>query len=159
VIRCTRAEECNWDSDGDDLARVDLHPDEHRVILDEVALLGHFVGDEAGKAEAERVGLATRPLEVLPGRVGNEALDDVAGLLGDEGLVQQREGHAVGEGPTQQGVVLAGQDLYVDGDVGALAGPVAVQEQGSLQGYEESRGYIDAKVADTKDSIELLVTP
>lgn len=97
-----------------------------------MTLLGHLVGDEARKAKAQGVGLAARPLEVLPGRIGYEALDDVAGLLGDHGLVEDGEGDAVGEGPAQQGVVLARQDLYVDGDVGALAGAVAVQEERGL---------------------------
>ena len=98
-----------------------------------MTLLDHFVGDEAWKAKAKGVGLAARPLEVLPGRVGYEALDDVAGLLGEERLVEECERDAVGEGPTQQRVVLARQDLYVDRDVRALAGAVAVQEQRGLE--------------------------
>lgn len=59
---------------------IDAHLDEEHVVFDKVALLEHLVRHEAREAEAERVRLARRPLEILPRRVRNEALDDVARL-------------------------------------------------------------------------------
>ena len=52
--------------------------------------------------------------------------------LGRGRLVVQRERHRVRERPAQQRVVLAGQDLYVDGEMGALAGTVTIQKQRRL---------------------------
>lgn len=101
-------------SDCNDLALVHGDLDEERVVPHVVALLEHLVRHEPREAEPEGVGLAAGPLEVLPGRVGHKALHDVARLLRDGRLVEQREGHCVREGPRQQRVVLPGQELDVD---------------------------------------------
>ena len=120
-------------SDGDVPPRVDADLDEEGVVLDVLALLEQFVRHELGEAEAELVDLPARPLEVGPVGVGDEALDDVARPPPVLGLVQQREAHRVLERPLEDGVVLAGQDLDVDGHVGTLAAAVPVEEQGRLQ--------------------------
>lgn len=91
-----------------------------------MTLLGHFMGDKSWKTKAKRVGFATRSLKVLPGRVGYEALDDVAGFLGYERLIEESEGHAVREGPAEKCVVLAGKNFDVDRDVSAFTGAVAI---------------------------------
>lgn len=95
--------------------------------------------DELGVAEAQgalvqRVAAAAGLLEVLPVGVGVEGLGDVLGF-GERrvALVQDGESHLVGEGPLQQVVVLAGQHADVDGEVGALAAAVAVEEGRHLQ--------------------------
>ena len=120
-------------SDGDISPGVDADLDEEGVVPDVLALLEELVGHELGEAEAELVDLPAGALEVGPVGVGDEALDDVAGAPPVLGLVEQREADGVLEGPLQDGVVLAGQDLDVDGHVGALAAAVPVQEEGRLQ--------------------------
>ena len=72
------------------------------------------------------------PPEVWPAGVRDEGLDDVAGGPPVLGLVQQGEGDGVAEGPPQDGVELAREDLDVGREVAALAGAVAVEEQGGL---------------------------
>ena len=113
--------------------------EEDGVVADVVPLLDLFVGDELGVAEAQgalvqRVARAAGLLEVLPVGVRVEGLGDVL-RLGQRrvALVQDGEGHLVGEGPLQQVVVLAGQHADVDGQVRALAAAVAVEERRHLQ--------------------------
>ncbi len=72
------------------------------------------------------------PPEVWPAGVRDEGLHDVAGGPPVLGLVQQGEGDGVAEGPPQDGVELAREDLDVGREVAALAGAVAVEEQGGL---------------------------
>lgn len=95
--------------------------------------------DELGVAEAQgalvqRVAAAAGLLEVLPVGVGIEGLGDVLGF-GKRwvALVHDGESHLVGEWPLQQAVVLSGQHADVDGEVGALAAAVAVEEGRHLQ--------------------------
>ena len=95
--------------------------------------------DELGVAEAQgalvqRVAAAAGLLEVLPVGVGVEGLGDVLGF-GKRwvALVHDGESHLVGEWPLQQAVVLSGQHADVDGEVGALAAAVAVEEGRHLQ--------------------------
>ncbi len=95
--------------------------------------------DELGVAEAQgalvqRVAAAAGLLEVLPVGVGVEGLGDVLGFGKRRvALVQDGESHLVGEGPLQQAVVLSGQHADVDGEVGALAAAVTIQEGRHLQ--------------------------
>lgn len=86
------------------------------------------MGHEAREAEAERIRLAARPLKVLPGRIRYEALHDVARLLRDDRLIEHGKRHTVRERPSQERIVLAGQDLDVYRDVAALAGAIPIQE-------------------------------
>lgn len=95
--------------------------------------------DELGVAETQRalvqrVPAAARFLEVLPVGIRVEGLRDML-RFGQRrvALVQNGEGHLVGEGPFQQVVVLAGQHADVDGQMRALSAAVAVQECGHLQ--------------------------
>lgn len=113
--------------------------DEDAVVSDVVPLLDLLVRDELGVAEAQgalvqRVAAAAGLLEVLPVGVRVEGLRDVLGF-GERrvALVQDGESHLVGEGPLQQVVVLSRQHADVDGEVGALAAAVAVQEGRHLQ--------------------------
>ncbi|KAH1000202.1 hypothetical protein HUJ04_000122 [Dendroctonus ponderosae] len=101
-------------SNGHDLAGVDFDANEEDVVAQKVAPPEGVVRHELGEAEAERVGLFARPLEVLPGGVRDEALDNVASFLRGAALVEQRERDGVRERPAQQRVVLAGQDFDVD---------------------------------------------
>lgn len=95
--------------------------------------------DELGVAEAQgalvqRVAAAAGLLEVLPVGVGVEGLGDVLGFGKRRvALVHDGESHLVGEGPLQQAVVFSGQHADVDGEVGALAAAVAVEEGRHLQ--------------------------
>lgn len=95
--------------------------------------------DELGVAEAQgalvqRVAAAAGLLEVLPVGVGVEGLGDVLGFGKRRvALVHDGESHLVGEGPLQQAVVLSRQHADVDGEVGALAAAVTVQEGRHLQ--------------------------
>lgn len=113
--------------------------DEDAVVSDVVPLLDLLVRDELGVAKAQgalvqRVAAAAGLLEVLPVGVGVEGLGDVLGFGQRRvALVQDGESHLVGEGPLQQVVVLAGQHADVDGEVGALAAAVAVEEGRHLQ--------------------------
>ncbi len=66
--------------DGHVFGRIDADFKKENVVLDKVTLLEHFVRDEARESESESVGLARRPLKVLPRRIGNETLDDVTRL-------------------------------------------------------------------------------
>ncbi len=71
----------NWNQlDGHVFGRIDADFEKENVVLDKVTLLEHFVRDEARESESESVGLARRPLKVLPRRIGNETLDDVTRL-------------------------------------------------------------------------------
>lgn len=95
--------------------------------------------DEFGIAKAQgalvqRVAAAAGLLEVLPVGVRVEGLGDVLGF-GKRwvALVQDGERHLVGEGPLEQVVVLSRQNADVDGEVGALAAAVTVQEGRHLQ--------------------------
>lgn len=113
--------------------------DEDAVVSDVVPLLDFLVRDELGVAEAQgalvqRVAAAAGLLEVLPVGVRVEGLCDVL-RFGERrvALVQDGERHLVGEGPLQQVVVLSRQDADVDGEVGALAAAVAVQEGRHLE--------------------------
>lgn len=90
--------------------------------------------DELGVAEAQgalvqRVAAAAGLLEVLPVGVGVERLGDVLGF-GKRwvALVKNGESHLVGEGPLQQVVVFPREHADVDGEVGAFATAVPVQE-------------------------------
>lgn len=112
---------------------------EDAVVSNVVPLLNLLVRDELGVAEAkgalvQRVAAAAGLLEVLPVGVWVEGLCDVLGF-GERriALVQDGEGHLVGEGPLQQVVVLSRQHPDVDGQVGALAAAVPVQEGRHLQ--------------------------
>lgn len=124
----------------DDFAGVHLDPQEHGVVLDEVPLLEHLVRHEPREAEPQGVRLLAGSLEVLPRRVRYEALDYVARLFRTRRLVEKGERDGVGEGPPQEGVVLAGQDFYVDRYVGVFACPVAVGKQRRL---EEQKTIVD----------------
>lgn len=113
--------------------------DEDAVVSYVVSLLDLLVGDELRVAEAQgalvqRVPGAAGLLEVLPVGIRVERFSDVLGF-GQRGvaLVQEGESHLVGEGPLQQVVVLPGQHPDVDGQVGALAAAVAVEEGRHLQ--------------------------
>lgn len=112
---------------------------EDTVVSNVVPLLNLLVRDELGVTEAkgalvQRVAAAAGLLEVLPVGVWIEGLCDVLGF-GQRwvALVQDGEGHLVGEGPLQQVVVLSRQHPDVDGQVGALAAAVPVQEGRHLQ--------------------------
>lgn len=95
--------------------------------------------DEFGVTKAQgalvqRVAAAAGLLEVLPVGVRVEGLGDVLGFGKRRvTLVQDGERHLVGEGPLEQVVILSGQDADVDGEVGALAAAVTVQESRHLQ--------------------------
>lgn len=113
--------------------------DEDAVVSDVVSLLDFLVGDELGVPEAQgalvqRVSGAAGLLKVLPVGVGVEGLCDVLGFGKRRvALVHDGECHLVGEGPLQEVVVLPRQHADVDGQVGAFAAPVAVQESRYLQ--------------------------
>lgn len=113
--------------------------EEDGVVTDVVPLLDLLVRDELGVAETQRalvqrVPAAARFLEVLPVGIRVEGLRDML-RFGQRrvALVQNGEGHLVGEGPFQQVVVLAGKHADVDGQMRALSAAVAVQERGHLQ--------------------------
>lgn len=113
--------------------------DEDAVVADVVPLLDLLVRDKLGVAKAQgalvqRVAAAARLLEVLPVGVGVEGLGDVLGFGKRRiALVQDGESHLVGEGPLQQVVVLSGQHADVNGEVGAFAAAVAIEEGRHLQ--------------------------
>ncbi len=90
------------------------------------------MGDEFWETESKMIRFFGRPLEVCPRRIREEALDDVARVLPEIGLVEEGEADGVFEGPLQDAVVIPGQDLDVDGHVAVLPAAVAVQEEGSL---------------------------
>lgn len=115
-----------------DFTRIHLDSNKHGVVLDEVPLLHHLMGDEAREAETERIWLAARSLEVFPSRIRYEALHDVASLLRDDRLIEHGERHAMRERPSQQRIVFAGQDLDIYRNVTALASAVSIQEDGGL---------------------------
>lgn len=113
--------------------------DEDAVVSDVVPLLDLLMRDELRVAEAQgalvqRVSGAAGLLEVLPVGIWVECFSDVLGF-GERGvaLVQEGESHLVGERPLQQVVVLSGQHADVDGQVGAFAAAVAVEESRHLQ--------------------------
>ena len=114
--------------DGHILSRIDAHFEEEEVVFDKLSLLEHFVRDETRETEAQRIGFARRPLEVLPRRVRNETLDDVARLVRIDRLVVQREADCVRKRPLEQSVVLARKDFDVNGHVTAFTRTVAVQK-------------------------------
>lgn len=89
---------------------------------------------EAQGALVQRVPGAAGLLEVLPVGIWVERFSDVLGF-GERGvaLVQEGESHLIGERPLQQVVVLSGQHSDVDGQVGAFAAAVAVEERRHLQ--------------------------
>lgn len=118
--------------DGDDLAGVDFDAQEDGVFADKGSAVEQLVGDEPREAEAEGVRFGGWPLKVLPGGVGNEGFGNAA-LAAEGALLEEGEGDGVREGPLEQGVVLSGQDLDVDGHVGGLAGAVSVEEHRGLQ--------------------------
>jgi len=118
--------------DGHYLAGIHLDAQEHGIALDEGSAVQQFVGDEAREAESKLIGLVRGTLEVLPGGIRHKGLRH-ASLATLGALFEQREGDGVREGPLQQGIVLSGQDLYVDGHVGILAGTIAIEEHRGLQ--------------------------
>lgn len=77
--------------DSSDFSGLNFHAQKHSVIAHEEAALQHLVGDEARKAEAERVGLLAGSLEVLPGRVRDKALHNVTGLQKEETCILDEE--------------------------------------------------------------------
>ena len=113
--------------------------EEDRVISNVVPLLKLSVGDELGVTKpqgalVQRVAGAEGFLEVLPGGVRVEGLRNVLGLGQRRvALVQDGEGHLVGEGPFQQVVVLPWEHPDIDRQVGTLPAAVSVQEGRHLQ--------------------------
>ena len=76
------------DLDGHVFGRIHADFKEEDVVFDKVALLEHLVGHEAREAEAQGVRLPRRPLEVLPRRIRNETLHDVARLRGENVILE-----------------------------------------------------------------------
>lgn len=75
--------------------------------------LHHFVREKSWEAKTERIGLTTGPLEILPCWIRYKAFYDIARLFRDHRLVEYGEGHAVGEWPPQQSIILSGKNFYV----------------------------------------------
>jgi len=121
------------DLDGHVFGRIHADFKEEDVVFDKVALLEHLVGHEAREAEAQGVRLPRRPLEVLPRRIRNETLHDVARLIGIGRLVVQRETDRVGERPFEEGIIFTGEDFDVNRHVRSFTRSVAIEEQRSLQ--------------------------
>lgn len=112
---------------------------EDSIVANVVSLADLIMRDKLGVAEAQRalvqrVAAAAGLLEVLPVGIGVECLGDVL-RLGQRrvALVQNGESHLVGKWPLQQVVILAGKNTDINGEVGALAATVAIEEGGHLQ--------------------------
>lgn len=114
------------ESNRNDFAGIYFNPNEHCVVLHEVALLQHFVRHEPRKAEAERVGFLARTLEILPRRVWDKTFNNVARLFWARRLIEQRERHGMRKRPPQQSVVLSWQDFDVHRNVGIFPGTVTI---------------------------------
>ena len=112
------------------------------VVFDIVAEAEHPVGHKLGEPKAQLIGIShlAGPLEVGPAGVGDERFDNVDGALAVRVLVHQGEGDGVAERPLEDAVIVTGQNLDVDGEVGVLPAPVAAGEQGDLQLVAGSRG-------------------
>ena len=85
---------------------------EYRIVLHKSAVVFQcFVWDELGVAEAHSLAVLGGFQEVLPVRVGNEALRHMRALFWVKALVDQLEGDRETERPFQDVVVLSWQDL------------------------------------------------